>query len=413
MKPYVTPLARLLAVACLLLTKALVPNASAQDVIYFENGDPLPNTRITFIDDTKVVLTVERDGNPKEHQFGRSRILMAFTKAGNYLLVSELSTNVDQARQQLQTFLNAPPRADGTDYLIKAVPLTVIPARISYESAEVVNYKTPEGTVASIGKGELIGIVYKDGRHLLTVTAGEAAPLLTEVRESLNPQGNSAQPPAPAVPFSQATEKSTPPVATAEPAPAAQKPPAESTPGAPVQPVKTASGRVIALTEDEKENYRQHSLQRVEEFVTYIGIITDKERSNDEKDKAIGLAKKLFLPDAMIEVTSINRVGSRQTPIGQYLNRLKLLPYIYTRVEWIQSRFVKDLTQEADGNYYGTIAGQQTFTGLGANGQVRYEDLTDKNVRVKLESRQTIVDGQEIDKWRVLLGDVRLTPQQN
>ncbi|MBC7571347.1 MAG: hypothetical protein H7319_16685 [Spirosoma sp.] len=407
MKLYITPLARLVAVACLLLTKVAVPNVSAQDVIYFENGDPLPNTRITSIDDTKVVLTVGRDGDLKEHQFGRSRILLAFTKTGNYLLVSELSTNVEQARQQLQTFLNAPPRADGNDYLIKAVPLTVIPAQISYESAEVVNYKTTAGTVASIGKGELIGILYRDGRHLLTVMAGEAAPLLMEIRASLTPQGKAAEPPAPVVPFSQTTEKSPPSPALTEPATTG------SLPEASVPSVKTPSGRVIALTEDEKENYRQQSLQRVEEFVAYISIITDKGRSNDEKDKAIGLAKKLFLPDATIEVTSANRVGSRQMPVGQYLNRLKLLPYTYTRIEWIQSRFVKDLTQSADGNYYGTIAGQQTFTGFGANGKVSYEDLTDKNVRVKLEARQTTIDGQEVDKWRILLGNVSVAAEQN
>ena len=406
MKPYDTPLARLLAVACLLLTGSTVPGVMAQDVIYFENGDPLPNTRITDVNDKKIVLTVVRNGEPKEHQFGWSKILLAFTKAGNYLLVSELSTNVEQARQQLQTFLNAPPRADGNDYLIKAVPLTVIPAQISYESAEIVNYKTPEGTAASIGKNELIGILYRDGRHLLTVTAGEAAPLLTEVRASLNPQGKAAELPAPTVPFSPSTEKNTLPAST-------ESAPTESLPGASAPLVKTPWGRLVALTEEEKENYRQQSMQRVEEFVAYISIITDKGRSNDEKDKAIGLAKKLFLPNATIEVTSVNRAGSRQMPIGQYLNRLKLLPYTYTRIEWIQSRFVKDLSQDADGNYYGTIAGQQTFTGFGANGQVSYEDLTDKNVRVKLESRQTIIDGREIDKWRILLGDVSVAAEQN
>jgi len=407
MKPYVTPLARLLAVACLLLTIAAVPDVLAQDVIYFENGDPLPNARITSVTDDKVGFTAERDGIQKEYLFGRQRVLLAFTKAGNYLLVSELSTNVDQARQQLQTFLNAPPRTDDTDYLIRAVPLTVIPAQISYESAEVVNYKTPEGTVASIGKGELIGIVYKDGRHLLTVTAGEAAPLLMEVRASLNPQGKAAAPTAPDVPFSQTAEKSLPFPDPTEPGTTGSR----TRESAPL--LTPPSGRVVALTEDEKENYRQQSLQRVEEFVAYISIITDKGRSNDEKDKAIGLAKNLFLFDATIEVTSANRVGSRQMPVGQYLNRLKLLPYTYTRIEWIQSRFVKDLTQSADGNYYGIIAGQQTFTGFGANGKVSYEDLTDKNVRVKLGFQKTTIDGQKVDKWRILLGDVRVAAEQN
>lgn len=408
MNTYNYPLARFLTAACLLLF-VVATTAPAQDVIYFENiGGSLPNARIASVTDDKIGLTVERDGVQKDYLFGRERVLLAFTKAGNYLLVSELSTDVTLARQQLQTFLNAPPRADGNDYLIRAVPLSVIPARISYESAEVVNYKTPSGNAASIGKGELIGILYKDGRHLLTVTAIEAAPLLTEVRASLNPAGKTAEPSAPVV-FGPPAEKNVPSATTAEPAPS--EPRLVPTPTT-VPPVSAPLERTRVLTDDEKESYRQQSMQRVEEFVAYIGIITDKSRSNDERDKAIGLAKKLFLPEATVEVTSVNQPGSRRMPVGQYLNRLKLLTYMFTRIEWIQAKFVRDLTQASDGNYYGTIAAKQTFTGLGANGQVQYDDETEKNIRVKLEGRQTIVDGQEIDRWRILLGDVSVTAGQ-
>jgi len=403
MNTYNYPLARFLTAACLLLSM-VATTAPAQDVIYFENiGGSLPNARIVSVTDDKIGLTVARDGVQKDYTFGRERVLLAFTKAGNYLLVSELSKDVTLAQEQLQTFLNAPPRADGNDYLIRAVPLSVIPARISYESAEVVNYKTPSGNVASIGKGELIGILYKDGRHLLTVTAVEAAPLLTEVRASLNPEGKAAEPPT-AIVFG-------PPAATAEPAPSEPRPVATATPTT-APPLSAPSGRTRVLTDDEKESYRQQSMQRVEEFVAYIGIITDKSRSNDEKDKAIGLARKLFLPEATVEVTSVNQPGSRRMPVGQYLNRLKLLPYMFTRIEWIQAKFVRDLTQATDGNYYGTIAAKQTFTGLGADGQVQYDDETEKNIRVKLEARQTIIDGQQIDKWRILLGDVSVTAGQ-
>ncbi|RIV25420.1 hypothetical protein DYU11_08975 [Fibrisoma montanum] len=394
--------------------------ASAQDAIYFSNGDQLLNARITNLTGDKVTFSVE--GNPKEHSFSRSRILMAFTKTGHFLLMSELATDLEQAKQQLRTFLEAPLRNDSKDYLIKAIPITVIPGEITYDSDELVNYKAVSGNSASINKDELLAILYKDGRHSIIALASDVAPILAEIRPTVFNGGKPVTSTTPAPPFSvtnvttaQADLTATTPSKPVVVEPVAAQP-TDLTPSKPVvtpPPHAMFARPRLTLTEEEKEGYRQKSLARVEDFVAYINIITDKNISNDDKDRAIAQATKLFMAGATVEVTSVSRPGSRTLSIGQYLTRLKLLPYKSTRIEWVQTKFVKDLSQEADGNYYGTIAGQQTFIGYDSNGKPVYSDSTAKNVRVKLESYQKVIDGQELDKWRVLLGNVSVETEQN
>jgi hypothetical protein len=111
------------------------------------------------------------------------------------------------------------------------------------------------------------------------------------------------------------------------------------------------------------------------------------------------------MPGATMEVTSKSQPGSRRYPIATYLNRLKLLPYSSTKIEWTEVDFIKELTQAADGNYYGIINGEQRFTGYGTN-NVLYDDIVGKTVRVKLKRMEIERDGQQQVKWNLLLGSI-------
>ena len=141
----------------------------------------------------------------------------------------------------------------------------------------------------------------------------------------------------------------------------------------------------------------------MDEFVSYLNIITNKKLSAFEKDNAIAQATKLFMPASTIEVTSLNRPGARRYPIQEYLTRLKFLPYTYTKIEWSQVHYIKELSQAADGNYYGLITGEQMFRGYGTT---NYSDVIRKNVRVKLQSYGATVNGSERLRWDVLLGSI-------
>jgi hypothetical protein len=163
---------------------------------------------------------------------------------------------------------------------------------------------------------------------------------------------------------------------------------------------------IPTLSEKEYLGYRQKGVDKVKEFEAYLNVIANKNTDPDEKDKAIDEAAKLFIPGSTIEVTSLNRPGVSKYDIKDYLTRLKLLPYASAKLEWANVGYVKELKQEADGNYYGTITGEQTFIGLGDAGKPIYSDVTKKSVKVRLQSYQKQIEGAEQLNWELLLGSI-------
>lgn len=377
----------------------------AQDVIYTANGSRLENAQLTAISDGKITFTMQG----KTLTFQRQSILLAFRSNGNFLVVSELGDDLSKAEQRLQAYLSAPPLAE-RDYLIKAVPLTVIPATIAYENQTIVNYATTEGKSASIPKGELLGILYRDGHHTLFREASDVAPLLTEVRNRLTKERSDGKSQATVVTVTQSVSVHTAPVPVNPPSaqpPTETKPVEQSTAGNTPAVTDDTDARTFSLSETDYQLYRKRALQKVDEFVGYLNIITNKSLPTTEKDDAIAEAAKLFMPAATIEVTSKSRPGARRYPIKEYLTRLKLLPYSSAKIEWTNIQYIKEMSQAADGNYYGVIAGEQTFMGYGSQGNnVIYSDVTPKRVRVKLERYHAPIDGADVAKWNLLLGSI-------
>lgn len=423
-----------LAGLCLLRTaNAQTTNGPAGDAIYFANGDRFKNAQLVEVTADKVKFTVKRGDILTNYTYGRSNVLLAFTQEGNYLVISDISSDMGKADQQLKDFLMAPARSTPTDLLIRRVPLEVLRGTISYESQEVVNYQpvtngTPGGA-ASISKNELLMILYRDGKHQILTDPNEIAPILSEMRPQLIAPGTTPPDPAP-VPVSEPVAETMPPPAapvvaarpakttttrpakpgprSAPPAPAPTPTPApEPAPVAATPAAAPAAGAKLSLNESDYVTYRAKAMQRVDEFVSYVNIITDKSLTGDEKDRAIEQALKLFMPGATIALTSVSKPSPVRTlDVKVYLTRLKLLPYTYTKVSWSEVQYVKELTQAPDGNYYGIITGQQTFTGYGKTDAVSYSDVTQKNVRVKLQPYQKLIEGQNETNWQVLLGNV-------
>lgn len=390
MKTGVFLIVALVAVAASLLGRQAV----AQDVVYFaRGGDQLANARITDATNENVVVVTLRDGTFEDYAFSRTKVLMAFTKAGNYLLISDLSASVAQAKEQIQAFLTAPLRSDSIDYLIKrktALP-TIIPAQIVYEDKEVVQYRASDGSETSVSKAELVAILYKDGRHQLTTTPVEAAPILADARVIIINEGK--------------------PNTAFEPGPAAIMP---SPPAAPLSlDNSTSKPDTIAQLPPGagQDASNEQSLRQVERFVAYIAVICDRNTTRDDKERAVREATQLFLPESTVKVTSAKQASVRTMSVGQYLTRLMLLPYLSTRLESVQTLFVSDITQMADRNYYGTIIGVQTLK-YGADQKITYSEVTPTNGRVRLETYPRTVDRQNAHSEQVLLGNVSMNDAQ-
>lgn len=391
-----------------LITAALICAfpTQAQQTLYWTNGSSFP-FKIVEATESIVKVAEQKGERVVKRSVPRENVMVAFNTRGNYLLVSDLPADPAQASQQIMDFYNA--AGPSNDLLVQANPLRVIECSISYKSDNVVNYNTPQGNTASINRNELALIIFKDGHHEFVLPVADAASVLAAVKIQI--QNAIDQPARKTVPIEQPKS-----VAVKEPEPVVNKPVAQSqTQNEPPaqKPMEPAKAGKKGLTEEEVSAYGKKGIRKVDEFVQYLNIISDKNMEPDKKDEAIEQALKLFLVDATIEVSSANRQGKRKYPVKDYLTRLKLLPYGSTSITWNEVNYVKELTQASDGNYYGTITGSQTFTGYSANGQdVMYSDVTRKSVKVKLESYNKTVDGQQTTNWDILLGNVGISVNQ-
>lgn len=363
-----------------ILLVLLVSSVRAQDRIWLDNGNPV-QAKLSRALDSKLEW-VASDGVLRI--YNRKRFLVVFSENGQFIVITELNENTSKAQAQIEAFYKSPPRNVSQDIIIKSVPLTVLTGNISYESDEVINYISAEGKAASINKEEVAAVIYKDGRHEIVRDVVDVAPLLGLVHKEIEKKEIELKKVKPEKTVAAVKEKA---------------------------PVVVKEKEKPVLTDSEYKEYSQKGIRRVDEFNSYLRIIGDKSRKSEEKNKAVLQALSLFEPQATVAVSSSS--GVRKYPVKDYLNRLKLLPYSKINITWNEVKYVSELKQEADGNYYGIISGQQVFEGYSANGKVAYGDITRKNIRVKLESYQKTVDGRDTLRWEVLLGNIGVETSSN
>ncbi|CCH54962.1 hypothetical protein BN8_04186 [Fibrisoma limi BUZ 3] len=376
-----------------------------QDVMYFSNGDSLPNARPTAIAAGNVTFTHTRNGVARAYTFSRSRVLAAFNNKGSFLILSELPTDAAVASEQLSQYLSAVPPEPEHDYLVRGTSPAILPVRISHESDSSVNYLSPDNQVASVKKSELVAILYQDGRHSLIGPRADAIAVLTSLHSTLVKMQQGTLPMLATMPQDTVLIKAVKQIV----------PDRVTTFSQPTRSDTLGSvGAVPDSQTVEREKYRAQSIQRVNQFISYLDIITDRNRSDTEKDKAIEQVKALFLPGAMIEVTLARRPGVRSYLVAQYLNQIRLVPYFTYQLNWVETQFINGLKRAPDGTYYGIIVGQQTFTGYGKNEQVVHSDFMTKQVRVKLSDPSKTINRQDDDATeQVLLNKVSIDVKQN
>lgn len=116
----------------------------------------------------------------------------------------------------------------------------------------------------------------------------------------------------------------------------------------------------------------------------------------------------LFIADAKIEVSSLNRTDVVRYDVRAYLNRLGMLKYDKVIIKWFNIQYTSMLRKGPDGNYYGTVEFEQRFLGISGDNQT-YEDITRKTVEVVLKPYQRNTDGGTTIEWDVFLGDIGVT----
>jgi len=161
-------------------------------------------------------------------------------------------------------------------------------------------------------------------------------------------------------------------------------------------------------TEVDIKEYQDKAIEKVDEFTTYVKLISGKIDDIDEINRYIDRGVKLFInEDAIIEVSRLNRAQVNNFLIRQYLERLKQLKYSSVDVKSGNFVVVQNLVKNPDGTYSGIISFEQTFTGKKGENRV-YSDKTKKNMNIILKQYSTSVEGKTVTGWDVFLSDLQV-----
>ena len=357
--------------------------AQGQDVVYLTNQARLEGT-LTELSAEKVSVRVAKGESSVKFTYGADKVIVVVNGRGKFVCMDQLAAMPTDKRNRFLTQFMDPRDVPTYDMLIRNNPATVTYGKVSAATGDVITFTPHNGTTVRIPKADLIGIFYQNGSHLLVAQPS----VLCDKIDLLG-----GPPPAVAA-------ASTPP-----PAPPAPKPVAKPAP-VPDEP-RQASRNVLKMSDEEYRDYQGQALERVQEFGVMLGIVADKTVESSQKDKAIGAIMKMFKPDAVMQVSSVVRGGQPTSyRLKDYLIRLKLLPYKSVTLEWTDVQYVQDLTQKADGNYYGKIRGEQRFSGLSQTDETQYSDVTQKDVDVMLTPYRKQKEGEAMPKWAILLGNV-------
>lgn len=161
------------------------------------------------------------------------------------------------------------------------------------------------------------------------------------------------------------------------------------------------------LTEKQLEAFKSEASKKIAALSNYISIIANKSIDGPVRQKSIELAVKLFVDkDQLVQVSSTNRSTIRVYKIGEYLNRLRVLPYSSVEIEWYDITYVSDYRYGSDGKYYAVATVFQKFRGYSAEGELLYEDITRKNIEISVGQYTKRIGDQEYKEWDVLLRQI-------
>lgn len=306
---------------------------------------------------------------------------LLFNEKGGYLIPAKLDMREDKAKQAAQSFLSQQSPYWSNDMIFKA-DKTVWEGNISEETKDYITIETPGGQKKET-RNSIVIIIYKDGRHQIIGSLENTISLLGELRG----------------PFAGITAAS---AVSAVPTVNVVQPETNNAAAVPARPL-VIDDLINSAT---KAAVEEKATNKTRAFTNYMKILFDKNTPPDERNKTVDLTKALFVNDsAKIETSSVNRTNIRRRTIKKYLDDMLVLPYEKIEVQWTNIQYIDDLKAAPDGTFRGTVTFEQTFSGFN-DGQLVYKDITKKSAEVILRGYTKTVNGEQVLKWDILLGDI-------
>jgi hypothetical protein len=380
-----------------------------QNKIYEKHG------KVEDISATEITAQTIKGKKPKNPSaavtVSTSKVLFLFNDVGNFLAIPE---HLDLTNTKFQGLMNDYFNSKNPAYIISDRIITiqgvVTTCNFKSENKKAVTY-TVDNKDNSIPKNNVALIIYKDGSHKLYKDPKIIYSVLEFVQNNAPIVAKTDASPA-AQPVAQPTVVN-PPASNTSTAANSKKqadsvPPAASTETAQKSVSAEPSQTQSASPDIDIKEYQDKAIAKVDEFSTYVKIISGKIDDADEVNKYIERAVKLFInEEAVIEVSRLSRSTVNHYIIRNYLERLKELKYTSVDVKSGDYVVVQNLKKNPDGTYSGVISFEQTFIGKKGDNRV-YSDKTKKNVNIILKQYSTSVEGKIVTGWDVFLSDIQV-----
>jgi len=156
---------------------------------------------------------------------------------------------------------------------------------------------------------------------------------------------------------------------------------------------------------DDVEKIDSLAMEKIRDLSKYISIIGDKSTPFTEADKVIERALELFAEGSQIGVSSVNENEVLYYELREYFDRLMALNYDQVNIKWYDMQYISDIERMPNGVYVGVITVYQRFEGITGENIV-YKDVTKKDITVFVKKKQTQIEGDIINFWDVMLGDI-------
>jgi hypothetical protein len=169
-----------------------------------------------------------------------------------------------------------------------------------------------------------------------------------------------------------------------------------------------AAAQTADISPERKRAIDSLALEKVRDLSKYISIIGSKNTPFSEATRVMDRAEELFMPDAEMGVSSLNRKEIAYYKVRKYFERLIALNYDRVTIQWYDIHYISDLERQPDGRYVGVVTIYQRFEGVSDDG-LRYRDTTKKDITIYVERKRTQISGRVVEFWDVLLGDIRVT----
>ena len=369
------------------LIVCLSVHAKAQDRIYFLKNKT--EDRIITQIDPGFIKAVDAQNPEIAYSITPSNVLFSFNSKGNFIVLPTLYRNQERAKKHIGNFLNPPQGSFAAFDKIITLKNHIILCHYVSDDGKQIRYIV-KGDTSAIAVSNVALLVFKDGSHLIKAGIDKTFKVLSAVEDLYLDLATR----------NQDMEEG--------PGKNGQAGSDSNNPRTGDSGASAARGNVLEPDSGTMTRLQQKALINIKQLGDYIQMISMKETGPEEVIRTIDQAMTLFVPEATIEVSSVNSANIYHYPVKTYLNRIGALKYDKVIIEWYKIMYATSFRKGPDGNYYATINFEQRFVGT-RNEKTVYEDITRKSVEIVLKTYERNTGGVTRLEWDVFLGDISVT----